>query len=102
MSPRKDILDACRACHSRYFTAEAGHTPVKQGQCSECHDPHRSVEKSLLKKKIMDTCTACHDEPALLSPASHGGENVGRCTTCHDPHFGSGKLLRNRPDGSGK
>lgn len=94
MRPRKDLLDACRSCHARYFTPEVGHAPVQQGQCSECHDPHRSIERSLMKKPILETCVACHDEPESLSPASHSGADANNCAACHDPHFGTGKLLK--------
>lgn len=94
MTPRKDLLDSCKACHQRYFSSDAGHSPVTQRQCSQCHDPHRSVQTALLKKPTYELCIQCHDEPALLSPASHGGPEVNNCIACHDPHFGTGKLLR--------
>ncbi|MCH8856034.1 MAG: hypothetical protein IIA03_07305 [Proteobacteria bacterium] len=94
MGTREDMLDACRKCHQRYFSNEVGHAPVTQGQCTECHDMHRSVELKLLKMSTFELCIECHEEPEDLSEEAHGGTDVERCTACHDAHFGSGMLLR--------
>lgn len=94
MQVRKDLADACRNCHVRYFEPEVGHAPVSQGQCVECHEMHRSAQPHLLKRPLLQTCLECHDEPADLSEAAHTGPTVEQCTSCHDPHFGSGALLR--------
>lgn len=94
MQPREDFLDSCRACHPRYFTEEAGHSPVQEGQCIECHDMHRTIEPALLKQPPFETCIECHDEPEDLSEEGHSAKGVENCTACHDPHFGTGLLLR--------
>lgn len=97
MDVRGDLLDSCRACHSRYFSDAVGHAPVSEGQCTECHEMHRSLEPHLIKMPVFDLCVECHDEPEDLSEAAHGAAGVERCTDCHDPHFGTGMLLRKSP-----
>jgi len=101
MSPREDLVEACRTCHPRFFSPEVRHVPVEQGQCLECHDPHRSVEKSLLKQSVLETCVTCHDEPDSLSPEAHGGAEANNCTSCHDAHFGANKLLKDKAKPAG-
>ena len=94
MRVREDALDSCRGCHEKYFSDSVGHAPVAQGQCVECHDMHRSRERALLRKPVLETCVECHDAPDSLSPDAHRDAEVQRCTKCHDPHFGAEKLLK--------
>jgi len=94
MAVRDDLADACSVCHPRYFTEAVGHAPVAAGECTTCHDPHRSVNSGLLLTPVPDVCVDCHDEPEDLSEKAHAAAGVNECTKCHDPHFGSGMLLR--------
>lgn len=94
MQVRDDFLDQCRGCHERYFSDEVGHSPVAEGECITCHNPHRSVERSLLNMPVFDTCVDCHDEPEDLSESAHAGDNVENCIACHDPHFGIAPFLK--------
>ncbi len=87
MAPRENLLDACRACHCRYFMDNMGHSPVAEGECIECHEMHRSTEPKLLKMGVYDLCVECHDEPEDLSEPAHSGASAKQCTACHDPHF---------------
>lgn len=98
MQTRDDFLDSCRGCHTRYFSAEVGHAPVEQGQCTECHNMHRSDEPDLLTLPVFDLCIECHDEPEDLSEPAHTVDGVERCTACHNAHFGTENLLEPNPE----
>jgi predicted CXXCH cytochrome family protein len=93
---RPDFLESCEGCHERYFEDEVGHSPVSEGQCTTCHEMHRSVQPALLKLPMPDMCLECHDEPEDLSEEAHGSGDVENCIRCHDPHFGTGSLLKEK------
>jgi len=97
MQVRQDLLEACSDCHTDYFSPRVGHMPVSQGECLTCHDPHRSVQPSLLRASMPAVCVDCHDAPEDLSAPAHSAKGVEQCTRCHDAHFGTGKLLKGQP-----
>ncbi|MFQ5495703.1 MAG: cytochrome c3 family protein, partial [Phycisphaerae bacterium] len=97
MLPRENLLDACRGCHSDYFSDRVRHAPVEQGQCTECHNMHRSTQHALLTMPVGDLCIECHDEPEDLSEPAHTVQGVANCTGCHDPHFGGEMLMKPQP-----
>lgn len=94
MQPHDDIAAACKTCHAEYFSERVGHFPVSAGQCTQCHDPHRSTRRALLMQDVHDTCVECHEEPEDLSEEAHGGDDVDNCVRCHDAHFGESPLLK--------
>ncbi len=75
----------CYQCHSAFGTKQAVHPPVKNGECTFCHNPHASDEKKLLAKPVKDLCLSCHPdktEHKFLHPPTEAGE----CLSCHNPH----------------
>lgn len=88
------MLVSCQRCHSGYFREAPGHFPTTEGQCTECHNMHRSSQPALLNQPLYDVCIECHDEAEDLSQPIHTVAYVERCTACHDPHFGESPLLR--------
>ena len=66
----------CLKCHTTFqktLKSRAVHSPIKTGNCSDCHDPHTSSHKMLLSANITDLCSSCHKEvlPAKARSGTH-------------------------------
>jgi predicted CXXCH cytochrome family protein len=66
--------------------SENVHTPVIEGQCVGCHDPHQSDFRFTLKAQAAELCLTCHAQDAFSRPVVHGPVDGGDCNVCHDPH----------------
>jgi predicted CXXCH cytochrome family protein len=83
----KDEL--CFGCHetNRDMMLENHlHTPVSEGNCIGCHDPHQSDFRFTLKGTAAELCFQCHDQKQFTGDAIHGPVAVGDCNACHNPH----------------
>lgn len=85
---KKSALDTCLTCHDRKITLKDGrktedmatllkenpnhHGPIRQADCSACHDPHASSHFNLLKQAYPELFYAPFDP-----------ENYKLCFTCH-------------------
>ncbi len=80
----KDQL--CVRCHN--LPVQAGmHAPVRDGKCSECHDPHGTDRPGLLVADPQrELCAKCHREDFGKFKHVHGPVAVGACIVCHAPH----------------
>lgn len=77
----------CLKCHESETDQKHVHTPLTKNKCVACHAPHGSDHPALMRKKrIADTCYACHDEKFGRHDKVHAPVAVGQCTACHDPH----------------
>lgn len=93
---RKNLLNAeteielCSTCHKdvRSQLLRSSHHPIREGkmECSDCHNPHGTVDKSLIDAQTLnDKCYECHAEkrgPFLWEHAPV----VEDCSNCHRPH----------------
>ncbi|UCH80777.1 MAG: hypothetical protein JSW20_13720 [Nitrospiraceae bacterium] len=84
--PIENASQSCYSCHEQFQTKEYTHTPVEEGECTVCHDPHGSPNKFQLISRGRDLCFNCHDENIVLGKYIHGPAVVGGCVACHDPH----------------
>lgn len=80
----------CVECHDE-FAAKLKrshlHTPLSEGDCTGCHDPHTSNNAMLLAAESGALCYECHDEMDASSARSvHEVFAEGKCAECHDPH----------------
>jgi len=80
----------CLGCHSEFeekLRKSSVHSPVKGGECSECHNPHASSHGKLLAADGRKVCVICHESIIPDKAVSnHSVVKEGRCNRCHDPH----------------
>ncbi len=92
--------EKCLFCHEEVKVLtqmKHRHTPVANGECISCHEPHQSDNRFLLINgskglivKTADLCDSCHDGfSSLKSSAFHGAVTLLDCSECHDPHASS-------------
>jgi predicted CXXCH cytochrome family protein len=64
------------------------HSPVGQGQCLLCHDPHGTPDRGMARPDMHKICQGCHDVGDAKISAAHQGYPIAdsKCTLCHDPH----------------
>ncbi len=94
-------VQLCRGCHNQKVNAifDKGriHSPVLRGAaCLNCHSPHASSGKGLLRGGSLAVCGGCHPDTLRrqdVSVTKHQPIQVGDCTSCHDPHSGNGPFL---------
>jgi len=81
---------ACLECHSEFSAVLAKkhvHTPVREGNCADCHDPHAADHGKLLEADVDRICLTCHtDVVPESSRSTHALAADGKCVSCHDPH----------------
>ncbi len=84
----------CYECHDMPQGGKGWvHGPVASGQCVICHEPHRSVNKYLLKKPEPQICYQCHEETSLKTLSGHGQTSFQTCLDCHAGHHSLAKHL---------
>jgi len=88
----------CFQCHGDFLLrAKFKHQPVESAACNECHQPHASNFKGLLKKSQKDTCLGCHEAIGAKRKVPHPPVADGDCTACHNPHASDFKHLVKLP-----
>ncbi len=94
----KAIPALCYKCHDENNTAAHVHTPVKNGNCLECHNPHQSPESNLLViNPTSKLCEKCHVLESAQKAVKHAPVAKGECIKCHDPHQSDNNRLLNNP-----
>jgi predicted CXXCH cytochrome family protein len=78
----------CVGCHDGFaetLKKPFVHTPIAEGDCSGCHNPHTSNHEMLLSATTGEMCQDCHDD--LVPPTTESAHQVfveGKCMSCHD------------------
>jgi len=71
---------------------------VVAGQCTECHNPHKSTLETLLLAPSPELCLACHQDIKEKMDSERIHPPAGRdCLRCHQPHFSEEAMLMNQP-----
>ncbi len=81
--------ELCFNCHEDkrdMMLEENLHTPVANGNCVGCHDPHQTDFRFTLKGNASELCFNCHKKDDFGKEFIHGPVAVGDCNACHDPH----------------
>ncbi|WP_321366753.1 cytochrome c3 family protein [uncultured Desulfuromusa sp.] len=91
----------CLTCHetfSKTMKLKYIHTPLAEGDCTGCHNPHAADHGKLLAEDTSQICFSCHTDlvPATAQSA-HTAVSNGECVTCHDPHASNNKMNLIKP-----
>jgi predicted CXXCH cytochrome family protein len=88
----------CLDCHKDFgakLEAAHVHTPLREGSCTGCHDPHASQHSMLLRT---NACASCHQQIVPAAAKSvHDPVAKGACISCHDPHSSSQAFELKKP-----
>ncbi len=87
------VPDLCTQCHEIKKDGKSMHSPVNDGECMTCHNPHSSNQKNLLNLtdgKVI--CLSCHDNIKQDSVV-HGPVRQDNCISCHNGHSSKIKKL---------
>ena len=84
----------CFNCHTNFLKKfNCVHYPVAIGHCTDCHNPHKSVNKRLLLRAGQDICLNCHKASDVFSDQTHKEARDKNCTECHNPHGGKDEAM---------
>ncbi len=122
-------MDLCLDCHAdlkdhkdmkkwiNEVKYKHGAVSNSKNKCLECHDPHSTSHKGILKRNQVSMCLSCHDKSVksdedggmLLNIGQHLKENPnwhkpiknvkkeGGCAACHDPHGSDNFSILRKP-----
>ena len=94
---KSSINEVCATCHQdiRAKFNRRSHMPLPEGQmaCTDCHNPHGSITKPLLKTDtVNETCYTCHAEKRGPFLFEHAPVRAN-CLNCHDVHGSNQQTL---------
>ncbi|MFT3756113.1 MAG: DmsE family decaheme c-type cytochrome [Pseudoxanthomonas sp.] len=90
LTAKQSITETCATCHKdiRQQFNRRSHMPLPEGQmaCVDCHNPHGTLNASLLKTDtVNETCYQCHAEKRGPFVFEHAPVRDS-CLNCHTPH----------------
>jgi predicted CXXCH cytochrome family protein len=93
----------CFGCHGTVQAEFAlpMHHRVPEGlvKCTDCHNPHGSLNRVSLNKPNFQSCVNCHAEKRGPYIYEHASVKVEGCTACHTPHGSTNRMLLVRREG---
>ncbi len=81
--------------HKRLFTDRFLHSPVKNENCTVCHDVHFSDNPQQVVDLQPRLCFRCHE--GFIGKNVHSPVKSGACNTCHYPHSSPRRNLLTAP-----
>lgn len=93
----------CFSCHGNVQAEFALpiHHRVPEGlmKCTDCHNPHGSVNRASLNAPYWETCVKCHVEKRGPFVFEHAAVRVEGCIVCHNPHGSTNHFMLVRREG---
>lgn len=110
----RPVQEMCTECHAQVIqqaaTFQSKHDVLKNGRCTQCHDPHGSDHPAMLRAAGKALCLRCHSVRSppgaekridLSKRVVHRALEKSECQDCHDAGHGSKNpslLKKQQPD----
>ncbi len=93
----------CFSCHGNIqalFALPVHHrVPEQLMKCTDCHNPHGSMNRASLNETNWETCVKCHVEKRGPYVYEHPAARVQGCVICHNPHGSTNRMMLVRREG---
>jgi len=93
----------CYGCHktieAQFALPEHHRVPEGLMKCSDCHNPHGSMNLASMSKPAWETCVKCHVEKRGPYVFEHPAAKIEGCVACHNPHGSTNNFLMVRREG---
>jgi len=93
----------CFTCHGNIqalFALPVHHrVPEQLMKCTDCHNPHGSINRAMLNATNWETCVKCHVEKRGPYVYEHPAARVQGCVICHNPHGSTNRMMLARREG---
>ena len=93
----------CFRCHGNIqalFALPVHHrVPEQLMKCTDCHNPHGSINRASLNAANWETCVKCHVEKRGPYVYEHPTVRVSGCVICHNPHGSTNRMMLVRREG---
>jgi predicted CXXCH cytochrome family protein len=93
----------CFNCHGNIqalFALPVHHrVPEQLMKCTDCHNPHGSINRASLNETNWETCVKCHVEKRGPYVYEHASVRVLGCVVCHNPHGSTNRMMLVRREG---
>jgi predicted CXXCH cytochrome family protein len=90
----------CYQCHqtveAQFALPEHHRVPEGFMKCTDCHNPHGTMNHFSLAKANWETCVNCHVEKRGPFVYEHAAVRVEGCVACHNPHGSVNNFLLKR------
>ncbi|MEE9613339.1 MAG: cytochrome c3 family protein [Thermodesulfobacteriota bacterium] len=89
----------CTKCHDETmagFNRINSHLMTRgvYNPCSECHNPHASDQRHLLKGREDRVCYSCHkDTKSFVAGSDHSHPKLALCSDCHTAHGSNNRFF---------